>query len=135
MLFLVTILFLVFSLSVMTMSALAAPDELLDAFKGQVTDIINTIPATADMTDFIIINPIQSVVAQLNGDFERLQCVNQAIQARIYAEPAWTAGAAVKVYELLAMLIDPSFPHPSELMAAVKGAILIRDQMMRVCQA
>ncbi|KAF1835567.1 hypothetical protein BDW02DRAFT_638511 [Decorospora gaudefroyi] len=116
------------------MTGLKAADIFLAAFKNCVENIIKALPPNASPSDTITANAIRIIGTQLNGDFMRLQYVIEVVQARICEDPAWASGTAVTVYELLAASIDPNFSHPSIEMSAIKGAILVRDQMVRAGQ-
>jgi hypothetical protein len=112
-----------------------AAEIFFRAFKDCASNIINDLPQDADPNNPNVMHAILTIAAQLNHDFARLQYVIEVIQSRIQREAAWATTTAVKIYELLAMSIDPQLSHPSEQLQAVKGAFLVRDEMMRMCQA
>jgi hypothetical protein len=111
-------------------------DIFLSAFKNCVNHIIKSLPAdtTTYASNAATTNAIQIIAAQMNGDFTRLQYVIEVLQARICVDSVWASGMAVKVYELLATSINPNFSHPDPQMSVLKGAVLVRDQMIRACQ-
>jgi len=117
------------------MAYIPASDLFLSTFKNCVANIIKTLPSNGDPTDAITTNAIKVIASHLNGEYERLEYVIWTIQARICEDVAWASGTAVSVYELLAASIDPKFSHKNLQLPALTGSMLVRDQMMRACQA
>lgn len=101
----------------------------LRAFKDCTTSIINSLSNDANET--ATATAIQTIIAQLNYDYARLAYVVDVIQARVYADSAWV-GAAVAVYDMMAIFIDPTFTHPE---LPIRGPFLIQHQLMRALQA
>jgi hypothetical protein len=118
------------------MAELKATDIFLAAFKNCVNHIIKSLPVNTvtHASDAATKNAIQIIATHLNGDFTRFQYVIDVLQTRLCVDPVWASGMAVKAYELLATSINPSFSHPDPQMAVLKGAVLVRDQMIRACQ-
>ena len=119
----------------MNMAEIQASDLFLFTFKNCVANIIRTLPSNVDPTDAITTNAIKIIASHLNGEYKRLQYVIWTIQARICEDAAWASGTAVSAYELLAASVDPKFPHSNLQLPTLTGSMVIRDQMMRVCQA
>jgi hypothetical protein len=111
-----------------------ATDIFFRAFKDCVSNIIKNLPISL-VDDPTISNAIQIIAIQLNGEFMRLQYVVEVIQGRLSEDPAWASTTAVKVYELLAMYISPTFSHPEPRLSERQGAALVRSQMLEACQS
>lgn len=111
-----------------------AAEIFFRAFKDCANNIIRGIPHNAGPNDPTTALEMQTIAAQLNHDIVRLEYIIEVIQARVSEDEEW-APTAVKVYELLAYAIDPAFPDTYGQTQLIKGAFLVRDQMMRACQA
>ncbi len=101
----------------------------LQTFKDWSTNIINTTPPSKDAPETAF--GIRTIAAQLNNDQARLVHVVDTIQERACLDPHFI-DAAVAVYDLLAMFIDPNFPHAS---LPIKGPMLVQYHLMRRLQA
>jgi len=99
------------------------------AFKDCVNSIIRNL--SCDITKREATQAIQTIAQQLNGDYNRLIYVNEVVQARIWQDEAWAAGAALDVYELLARNIDPNLSVPE---LPMRGPYLMRNELMKSCQ-
>jgi hypothetical protein len=99
------------------------------AFKDCVDNIVHDLPNDSDMPQAT--HAIQILAQQLNSDYSRLIYVNEVIQRRIWEDDVWAASAAVDVYEMLAIAIDPGFSSPKVPMT---GAYLVRNELMKSCQ-
>jgi hypothetical protein len=107
-----------------------ATELFFRAFKDCVNNIIRDLPNDASRPEAI--HAIHTITQQLNGDCSRLVFVNESIQARIWEDEAWAASASVDIYELLAATIDPQF---IDSRLPMKGAYLVRNELMKMCQA
>jgi hypothetical protein len=99
------------------------------AFKDYTDNIVNDLPNDSGKPQ--VTYAIRILAQQLNGDHTRLIYVNDVIQRRIWADDVWAASAAVDVYEMLAIAIDPGFSSPK---APMLGAYLVRNELMKSCQ-
>ncbi|CAA9961520.1 hypothetical protein PTMSG1_04904 [Pyrenophora teres f. maculata] len=117
------------------MTEAKASDLFFGVFKNCVDNIIKALPPNMDPTDATATGAIRIIASQINLDHKRLQHVVQTIQARIFEDAVWASSTAVNVYELLAASIDPQISHPDIQMTTITGSLLVRDQMMRACQA
>lgn len=103
-------------------------DVFLRAFKDCTKGIVNSL--LTDANDPATVTAIQIIVAQLNYDYSRLVYVVDSIQDRVYRDAQW-ADAAVAVYDMIAMSIDPYFSHPS---LPLRGPLLVQHQLMKALQ-
>ncbi|KAF1937150.1 hypothetical protein EJ02DRAFT_63736 [Clathrospora elynae] len=116
--------------------AVVASDIFFRTFKDCINDLVQGISVDTNSSDPATTNAVHVISKQLHGNFGRLQYAIKVIQARLCEDAVWATSTAVTVYELLAMSIDPAFPHPDPQMPAdFSGAIVVRDQLMRACQA
>jgi hypothetical protein len=106
-----------------------AADVFFRAFKDCVDNILSTMPT--DINNPEASHAIQIIAQQLNGDYARLEYVSKVLQLRIYEDLEWANISAVHVYEMLALAIDPDFSVPGR---PVRGAYLVRRELMKVCQ-
>jgi hypothetical protein len=106
-----------------------AADLFFRAFKDCVDNILSTLPI--DISTPEASHAIQTIAQQLNGDYTRLEYVSKALQLRLYEDPEWAEMSAVHIYEMLALAIDPDFSIPGQ---PVRGAYLVRSELMKVCQ-
>ncbi|KAF2621755.1 hypothetical protein BU25DRAFT_353757 [Macroventuria anomochaeta] len=104
-------------------------DIFLRAFKDCTTGIINSL--STDANDPATATAVQTILAQLNYDYNRLVYVIDIIQSRVYRDPAW-GDAAVAVYDMIATSIDSYFSHPS---LPIRGPLLVQHHLMKVLQA
>ena len=104
-------------------------DIFLRAFQDCTKGIIDSL--STGVNDPAIATTIQTIVVQLNYDYNRLIYVVDIIQARVYRDAMWV-DTAITVYDLIATFIDPYFPHPS---LPVRGPLLVQHQLMKALQA
>ncbi|KAF2126957.1 hypothetical protein P153DRAFT_359278 [Dothidotthia symphoricarpi CBS 119687] len=105
----------------------------LGAFKDLAYSVLRSLPSDTDSNDTTIPNSVHTIATQLNREFARLSYVVEVIQARLHEDPAWVT-TAIRAYELLTVFIDDDFTHPDPQMQGLRGAFLIRYQLMRACQ-
>jgi hypothetical protein len=116
-----------------TLSSVFGLDDLNDiflrSFKDCTQGIVNSL--STDANDPATATAIQTILAQLNYDYNRLVYVVDIIQDRIYRDALW-ASAAVAVYDMIAMSIDPYISHPN---LPLRGPLLTQHQLMMTLQA
>lgn len=108
----------------------SAADIFFRAFKDCVNGIVYTLQN--DVSNIETAQSVHTIAEQFNGDYTRLKYVNDVIQARIWQDESWAPRAAVGVYEMLAAAISPELSAPG---LPMKGAHLVRYELMKICQA
>ncbi|KAF3010022.1 hypothetical protein E8E13_011444 [Curvularia kusanoi] len=90
--------------------------------------VVNTL--STDPNDPAATQTVQTLIAQLNYNYQALDHLINAIQARIYRDVNWV-NAALAIYNKLSATIPPNFSAPGTDM---KGACLVQHFMMKALQ-
>jgi hypothetical protein len=102
----------------------------LEAFQVYTNNLINSLPQQKD--EIAIAIAVESLLAQINTDHNRLIFVIDTIQVRVKRDVAWV-DFAISIYDGIALFIDLTFSGPG-LPAEKRGSWVVQHYLLQSIQ-